>query len=793
MGMETRKARRRKVAVASVVAALAVAGSASAAFQALPPGDQVNNDQAAGINPNLPVNTEDPANADVVGGSLVATKPLVPWAIFRQTEPSPNKDQIFSRSFAGGVWTTRGNGTVGGSSSASPIFSGSLNFDQNQDGEAPSIDFAGAGRTVPWASWYEQNTHFNKEEIFASRFDNTGDANQGKWIFAGQDRGGAVPSLNINTNQDAENPVVAGGSTDPAKAPGPWVTWQEQDANGISTTDQIFVTKPIGPGTTTCPAGTKPSGTTPVANNGFCFQQVGIDRVNGNADPSLNVDPSRNGIEPDMAFTGTSDTVPWVVWYEKDPSGVGLHGNEMVFAAKATSNLAADGQFQWTAVGRGAPPNGAQVLDTQGATPTNGQHFGLCAVSTSAEEACSINANVNADAEDPRVATGTMTAGNPTVPWIVWDEGPAGNTTPNDNSIFVARLVGTGATGRFVIANNGQPVGTGDRADITFSGNTPYITWHRSNQVVTGHFTTPDSFVKDGTIASNSPDTVRAPISSGCIADPFNADGSSCQAGAVGTPFFLFTDSVSGIAKLFATAYQADNLVTGPATAISTSGATLNGSVNPEGAAVDVSFQFGTTMAYGSQTAQQKIGVSNSSQSFSASIGGLPPGTTIHYRAVATSDFAPPVVGGDQTFKTATPPGPGHTKVGKAKVSGTSASVLVKCTGARGAACKLRFRMTVTEKRRGNRIIAITAKKKPKPKVRKIIVTVGSAPGITLSAGRSKTVKVSLNGLGKRLLTSRHTLKVTLDVTQVLSANKSQTLSQTVTFKAKKTKKKHHR
>ena len=122
MGMDKRGPRRRKVAVVGVIAALAAAGSASAAFQALPPGDQVNNDLAAGINPILPVNIEDPANSDVVGGSLVATKPLVPWAIFRQTETSPSKDQIFSRSFAvpaakplgPGVWTTRGSGTVGG-------------------------------------------------------------------------------------------------------------------------------------------------------------------------------------------------------------------------------------------------------------------------------------------------------------------------------------------------------------------------------------------------------------------------------------------------------------------------------------------------------------------------------------------------------------------------------------------------------------------------------------------------------------------------------------------------------
>ena len=39
----------------------------------------------------------------------------------------------------------------------------------------------------------------------------------------------------------------------------------------------------------------------------------------GGADPSLNVDPTRNGVEPDIAFTGNSagvqDRVPWVVWY----------------------------------------------------------------------------------------------------------------------------------------------------------------------------------------------------------------------------------------------------------------------------------------------------------------------------------------------------------------------------------------------------------------------------------------------------------------------------------------------
>ena len=56
----------------------------------------------------------------------------------------------------------------------------------------------------------------------------------------------------------------------------------------------------------------------------FCWQQVGLDRLDPNGgssatgDPTLNVDPSRNGIEPDIAFTGANDKVAWVVWYETD-------------------------------------------------------------------------------------------------------------------------------------------------------------------------------------------------------------------------------------------------------------------------------------------------------------------------------------------------------------------------------------------------------------------------------------------------------------------------------------------
>ncbi len=658
----------RRAALAGTIVLLASAGSAMAlqALQALPPGGQVNDDAAAGINKALSVSGEDPTNADLVGGALTAGKPAVPWAIFRQKEArgsSSPADQVFVRSFAQGAWTTRGSGTVGGRSSGSPQFSGSLNFDQGQDGEAPSIDFAGAGRTVPWATWYEDTTGtgFGSNNIFASRFDNTGDASQGSWIFGGQGRGTGdgsvpVPSLNIHTNQDAENPSVAGGSAiDPTK-PGPWIAWQETDNLPISGQDQIFVVRPIGPGSVNCdgvtPAGVAVGGHVP-AIGGFCWQQTGIPRVgSGGADPSLNVDPTRDGIEPDIAFTGSSDSVPWVVWYETGPSAIsGLQGNELVFAAKGVNDgVSANGGFHWEVVGSQL----SAILDTTG---TNG--FGACAASATNEQQCSLNANPQNDAEDPQVAGGTMTAGNPTVPWVTWDEDVSGV-----QQVFVSRLVGSGASAQFQLANGGSPISTGaadsTRADITFSGNTPYVSWRESigGGAVAGfygHFVNPanPTFVLD---ASNVPLTptsqadVREPISSSCIATPFNSDGAACQGGAAGTPFFLFTNGTNP-RSLFADAYAPSTPVTGAASAVTPTSATVSGAVDPNGASVLVSFQYGATTSYGQATAASRTGPDDATDSFTAALSGLPQATIIHYRAVALSDFGT-FVGADQTLIT---------------------------------------------------------------------------------------------------------------------------------------------
>jgi hypothetical protein len=343
-----------------------------------------------------------------------------------------------------------------------------------------------------------------------------------------------------------------------------------------------------------------------------------------------------------------------VVWYETGPTRLsGLHGNEMVFAAKGVSDTGTtDGGFHWVAVGNSLQ----EQLDTSGANK-----FGSCAVSAANEAGCSLNSNPAANAEDPRVAAGTMTAGNPTAPWVVWDETVAGVS-----SIFVSRLVG-GPTGHFVIANGGKPISTpkvnATRPDITFSRNTPYVTWREPvagagfDHMFVGHFAGANNpvFVLDSSTTQLTPSSqadVREPISSSCTANPFNSDGSNCQGstGTAATPFLLYTKGTSP-RSLFGSGYSPTNLVTNPASAITSSGATLNGSVNPAGASALYSFDYGTTTAYGQTTVAHRLPVSNVPTSFSAAVSGLASGTTYHFRAVVRTDFGT-FRGADRTFTT---------------------------------------------------------------------------------------------------------------------------------------------
>ncbi len=95
--------------------------------------------------------------------------------------------------------------------------------------------------------------------------------------------------------------------------------------------------------------------------------------------------------------------------------------------------------------------------------------------------------------------------------------------------------------------------------------------------------------------------------------------------------------------------------VTGSATSVTTSTATLNGTVDPNGRTTAWYFEYGTSTSYGSKTAERSAGSGTSTASVSAAVSGLTRGRLYHYRLVATSD-AGTSRGADQTFSTITAP-----------------------------------------------------------------------------------------------------------------------------------------
>ena len=504
---------RRHVRLATVATAIALvlAGTAAAAFVGLPAdGSQVNNDPANGIDPN-----QDAGVSDVQGGTVVAGNLQVPWAAFEQK--SGSSQQIFVRAFKGGAWVTQG-------------FPASLNIDPTVEAEAPSIDFAGAGRTVPWVAWYEPNANLgSKKQIFASRFSaaveclaavGPGRARRPQPAVAQHQHHPRrrESRRRRRSRRRGQRSRSLGGLAGARRRrcrqePDLRLAWRQ--AGGCGT---ACVGKPA---------------TATLNINGFCWLQVGLDRLNPTTgassaagDPTLSIDPTRDAIEPDDAFTGPSDTVPWVVWYEQS---AGLNGisNELVFAAKAVSRRSRGRRLP---LGRGRQWHGRA---DQRARHPGRQPVRLVRRECGPERACSLNKDATVDAEDPRVAAGTLTPGGATVPWVAWSE----TIGAGRHGIFVSRLVGGD---HFELFNSGPAdLEHAERCDaarhrvlrqhavhhLAGERRRPVPHLQRPLRGWRGHSGLQARHANGHRHASGTAD-LRPPVSSTCTANPTNADGS---------------------------------------------------------------------------------------------------------------------------------------------------------------------------------------------------------------------------------------------------------------------------
>ena len=92
-------------------------------------------------------------------------------------------------------------------------------------------------------------------------------------------------------------------------------------------------------------------------------------------------------------------------------------------------------------------------------------------------------------------------------------------------------------------------------------------------------------------------------------------------------------------------------VTTGSATSVTSSSATLNGTVNPNSSTTTYYFEYGPTTSYGLTTPETDVGSGTSDVSVSANIIGLDPDTTYHFRIVAKNSYGTSY-GWDYTFDT---------------------------------------------------------------------------------------------------------------------------------------------
>jgi streptogramin lyase len=132
-------------------------------------------------------------------------------------------------------------------------------------------------------------------------------------------------------------------------------------------------------------------------------------------------------------------------------------------------------------------------------------------------------------------------------------------------------------------------------------------------------------------------------------------DGTNIVSGPDGNLWFLDLGSPNAIVR--ADVQLPPTATTGAATNVTTSSAQIDGTANGRGAASTVTIQYGTTPAFGSTAAAGSEPADDMAGAVSATLTGLPAGTTIYYHLVASNAYGT-VSGSTLSFTTAAAPPP---------------------------------------------------------------------------------------------------------------------------------------
>jgi CSLREA domain-containing protein len=215
---------------------------------------------------------------------------------------------------------------------------------------------------------------------------------------------------------------------------------------------------------------------------------------------------------------------------------------------------------------------------------------------------------------------------------------------------------------------------------------------------------------------------------------------------------------------------------TGAASGISANAATLGGTVNPGELPATYRFEYGTTTAYGTQTAVNSAGSGGANVAASQAITGLAPDTTYHYRIRAANPDGT-AIGADGTFRT--PKGPvsvsGCTRVGIRTTSlrldsKGRAAIRLRATG---GPCRGTLSLT--------RSVKVKRKRKN--------VSVGKAR-YSLKVGQTKTVRIKVKRGARTVVKRKKKLATSAKVTFRDASGKAKSTKRKVTLKPAKRKRK---
>ena len=130
----------------------------------------------------------------------------------------------------------------------------------------------------------------------------------------------------------------------------------------------------------------------------------------------------------------------------------------------------------------------------------------------------------------------------------------------------------------------------------------------------------------------------------------------------------------SEIAKISTNTFALPTATTTGAWGETATSAKVSGTVNPQGVATTYHIDYGLTSGYEAATSEKSAGSGTSPISVSATLTGLKPGATYHYRIFATTSTGN-AIGVDKTFKTKAP------SITAVQFSGTAAEPTVSIAG----------------------------------------------------------------------------------------------------------------